>query len=143
MAQTMKRVSPPCTSCVGSRTICYAKTRGPGCWRCFKRKQKCSLAGKRAEEGEEGEEMVGGIDVNGWNLMAEAMNRMSDAVEELVEEQRSIRLAVEVWLQRDEEDRKRRKTGEGNRVNRGIGTEGSAGSEVEQRSEEEEVGQEE
>ena len=39
------RKEPPCDQCAATNVVCHNKTRGPGCFRCWKQKLGCSAAG--------------------------------------------------------------------------------------------------
>ena len=43
-----------CDQCVAGKQNCYWKTRGPGCFRCFHRKIKCSVVREKPKRKEKG-----------------------------------------------------------------------------------------
>lgn len=107
MEQTTKRKNPACSQCTVANVVCYGKTRGPGCWRCYKRKVGCSAAGgnrkRRVEVVVLGTEKESEKGMGGLERMAKAVEKLTEVMEELVEEQRGIRIAMEVWMRREEE----------------------------------------
>ena len=125
MEQTTRRKNPLCNQCVAAQADCLDKTRGPGCWQCYKRKIACSAAGagrkwketeEKKEKGTKGKgkekeqrterETEQTTEGSAWN--AERVERLLAALEELVEEQRSMRMGMEVWMRKEEEKEKTR-----------------------------------
>ena len=128
---------PPCHECEQSGVECLKKMHGPGCKRCAGRKVRCSAVEeqrkskemeiekertirvkrlRRVEESENGE----GEKLRVLKRIAEALEGMLagqqeliEGVRELVEEQRGIRLGMEVWMRRDEEREGKRENGKG------------------------------
>ena len=118
---------PSCRQCERSGVPCMKKTRGPGCQRCTDRKVKCStVEEKRKKKETEAEKektvkvkrprRVEGLEngeaekIGVLRRIAEALEGMLagqqeliEAVGEMVEEQRGIRLAMEVRMRREEE----------------------------------------
>ncbi|KAF8816313.1 hypothetical protein BYT27DRAFT_7237995 [Phlegmacium glaucopus] len=86
---TMEENRPACAQCTGTATICHGKTRGPGCWRCYQLKKRCSIVGgkKRMVAVELPAERVGGKAKGKGKakevpeLETEGMDRMADALE--------------------------------------------------------------
>ena len=135
MVQTTKQNIPPCSQCVAAKVPCHGKTRGPGCWRCYKRKMGCSAVGgqkrkKGAETDGTGMKRLEGrgrerAESGESDRRTEVMERMTEVMEgltemigELVEEQRGIRLAMEVKMRREEEKEKKREKVEKNKGKR-------------------------
>ena len=56
--QLTKQNSPSCSQCTTGSAVCYGKSRGPSCWRCFKRKMSCSLVVQKRKKEEKGKGRV-------------------------------------------------------------------------------------
>ena len=118
---------PSCRQCERGGNDCYKKTRGPGCLRCAEWKIKCSVVEEQQKKKEmevekektvkvkrprkvEGSENREGEKIGVLKRIAEALEglmagqqELIEAVREVTEEQWGIRLAMEVWMRRQEE----------------------------------------
>ena len=128
---------PSCRQCERGGNDCYKKMRGPGCLRCAEWKIKCSAVEEQRKKKEtevekektvkvkrprkvEGSESGEGEKIGVLKRIAEALEgimagqqELIEAVGEATEEQRGIRLAMEVWMRRQEEKERRQEKGKG------------------------------
>ena len=128
---------PPCHECEWSGVECLKKTHGPSCKRCTGCKVRCSVVEEQRNRKEteiekektirvkrlrrvEGSENGEGEKIGVLKRIAEALEGMLagqqeliEAVRELAEEQRGIRLGMEVWMRRDEERERKQENGKG------------------------------
>ena len=128
---------PSCRQCEWGGKDCYKKTRAPGCLRCVERKIKCSVVEEQRKKKEtevekektvkvkrprkvEGSESGEGEKLGVLKRIAEALEgimagqqELIEAVGEAMEEQQGIRLAMEVWMRRQEEKERRWEKGKG------------------------------
>ena len=107
------RKEPPCDRCAAANVVCYDKTRGPGCFQCWKQKLGCSTAGGNKKRKRVVVEMpqrrVGQEPDEEW-MRAPPLTQIMDALEEWVQGQKEMIREMEcIWVGYDaqrEEDRK-------------------------------------
>ena len=109
--KTTKR-SMPCEACSTAKAVCWNKSRGLGCLRCYERKISCGVARARQKKAvvevprrDKGKQRAEPREETTGHL-AEVLERIVEGIWELVEEQRGLRMAVEVWMRKEEEKEK-------------------------------------
>ena len=75
--------------------MCFGKSRGPSCWRCYKRKMSCSLVVQKRKKEEKGEGCAAEEEEEPEGLQ-NILERLTDTVV-------GIGYAMEVWMRREEE----------------------------------------
>src|ERR1700761_7345457 len=98
--QLTKRTTPPCSQCTAGSAVCFGKSRGPSCWRCYKRKMSCSLVVQKRKKEEKGKGCAMEEEEEPEGLQ-NILERLTDTVV-------GIGYAMEVWMRREEEKEKKR-----------------------------------
>ena len=138
---------PSCRQCEQGGNDCYKKTRRPGCLRCTEQKIKCSAVEEQRKKKEmevekekmvkvkrprkvEGSENGEGEKIGVLKRIVEALEgimagqqELIEAVGEVTEEQQGIRLAMEVWMRRQEKKERKREKGKGKEKEKELDTE--------------------
>ena len=87
------RKEPACDRCTAAKVVCYDKTRGLGCFRCWKQKLGCSAAGGSKKRKRVVVEMpqrrVGQEPDEEW-MRAPPLTRIMEALEDWVLGQKEI-----------------------------------------------------
>ena len=128
---------PSCHQCKQGGNNCYKKMCRPGCLRCVEREIKCSAVEEQQKKKEtevekekmvkvkrprkvEGSESGEGEKIGVLKRITEALEgimvgqqELIEAVGEAMEEQQGIRLAMEVWMRRQEEKERKQEKGKG------------------------------
>ena len=128
---------PSCHQCEQGGNDCYKKMHGPGCLRCAEQKIKCSTVEEQRKKKEmevekektvkvkrprkvEGSENREGEKIGVLKRIVEALEgimvgqqELIETVREVLEEQWGMRLAMEVWMRRQEEKEQKWEKGKG------------------------------
>ena len=103
-------MAPSCDQCVAGKQGCYRKTRGPGCFRCYHRKIKCSLVGEKPRRKEKGKnrELVAETEAEEDGGLAGLLSELVEEQRNLVEQVKELKEGMGKWWRESEERELRR-----------------------------------